>query len=90
MHTVILGEWAIVGLPGEIYTYIGKNIKSASPFERTLVFELSNGTVGYIPPRDVIERGVYEAKVARINSQCGPETADVLVYRALRSLNALK
>lgn len=90
VHTVILGEWAIVGLPGEIYTYIGKNIKSASPFERTLVFELSNGTVGYIPPRDVIERGVYEAKVARINSQCGPETADVLVYRALRSLNALK
>lgn len=90
VYTILLGPWAIVGLPGEIYTYIGKGIKTASPFERTLVFELSNGTVGYVPPIDVIERGVYEAKVARINSQCGAETADVMINKALEILNRMK
>ena len=89
VQTILLGPWAIVGLPGEIYTYVGQGIKTASPFERTLVFELSNGTVGYVPPGFVIEKGVYEAKTARINSQCGKETADAMIYKALESLNHL-
>ena len=89
VHVILLGPWAIVGLPGEIYTYIGKSIKAASPFDRTLIFELSNGTVGYVPPKEMIERGIYEAKVARINSQCGPETADLMINTAAELLNTL-
>lgn len=89
VHTLRLGPWAVVGLPGEIYTAIGRRIKAASPFPQTLIFELANGTWGYIPTPEVIAGGAYEGKVARCNSQCDPSTADRLVAHALAQLEAL-
>lgn len=94
VHTICLGDWAIVGLPGEIYTDIGRRIKAGSPFAKTVIFEMANGTRGYIPTREVVEAdlagvGPYEAKVARYNSQCDAGTADRLVGRALEQLRAL-
>lgn len=94
VHTIRLGDWAIVGLPGEIYSEIGHRIKAGSPFAQTVIFEMANGTRGYIPTREVVEAdlagtGPYEAKVAHYNSQCDAGTADRLVARALEQLNAL-
>lgn len=95
VHAIRLGDWAIIGLPGEIYTDIGRRIKAGSPFARTVIFEMANGTRGYIPTREIVEAdlagvGPYEAKVAHYNSQCDPGTADRLVAQALALLETLK
>ena len=89
VHTMRLGPWAIVGLPSEIFSEIGLAIKERSPFEHTLVFELANGHHGYIPPAYVIGSGAYEARVSKLNSACGPETAELLIEQSIRQLNAL-
>lgn len=62
VHVLRLGEIAIVGLPGEIFTDWGKVIKHWSPAKYTLIAELANDWFGYIPTTDQAQRGGYGAK----------------------------
>ncbi|MBR2500211.1 MAG: neutral/alkaline non-lysosomal ceramidase N-terminal domain-containing protein [Clostridia bacterium] len=60
-HIVIsMGDLAIVPLPFELFCEISLGIKKGSPFSKTLVFGLSNGSRGYIPTEDQIPFGGYE------------------------------
>ena len=90
IHTIRLGDWAIVGLPSEIFTDIGRRIKTASPFENTLIFELSNGTHGYIATQIVHESTAYESKVSKYNAYTAKDSGDRIVEAALRQLEELK
>jgi neutral ceramidase len=56
------GELMIVGLPGEIFTKWGMEIKHWSPTPWTIVVELANDALGYIPTTDQASRGGYGAK----------------------------
>ena len=91
VYTLRLGPWAIVGLPGEVYTVIGRSIKERSPFEHTLVFELANGCQGYFtPPHIQASPESYAATIFRGNGYTGPDAAEKLATEALRQLNLLK
>ncbi len=90
IHTLRLGDWAIVGLPSEIFTDIGRRIKTASPFEKTLIFELANGTHGYIATKIVHESTAYESKVSKVNACTASDSADRIVKAALAQLEELK
>lgn len=89
IHTMQIGPWALVGLPGEIYTEIGKRIKASSPYANTVIAELANGTNGYIPPDHIINSTAYEARFGKYNSRVGIGTADILVNGSLRMLREL-
>jgi hypothetical protein len=87
IHTLQIGPWTIVGLPSEIFSEIGHKIKAASPYANTLVFELANGTNGYIYPDRIIGSGAYEAKYSKYNSFANIGTADVLISNTVRLLS---
>ena len=53
-------EVAWVSLPGEVFTELGLGIKLDSPFRCTVIAELGNGLVGYIPSRRAYAQGNYE------------------------------
>lgn len=89
IHTIRLGDWAIVGLPSEIFTEIGRRIKEGSPFKNTVVFELANGTHGYISTKILQESTAYEAKVSKYNACTAKDSADRIVEAALRQLEEL-
>jgi hypothetical protein len=57
-----LGDLMFVGLPAEIFTMWGNEIKRWSPARHTFVIELANDALGYIPTTDQAERGGYGAK----------------------------
>ena len=57
--TDAIGNTAVVGLPAEIFTTIGLQVKTYSPAEHTLVVSLANERFGYIPPADQANRGGY-------------------------------
>ncbi|MBU0609814.1 MAG: hypothetical protein KKI08_18160, partial [Armatimonadetes bacterium] len=59
-----LGDYALVTLPGEIFTEFGLDIKLKSPAKRTFVMELANGIVGYVPTKRAFEGGGYEQRTA--------------------------
>lgn len=74
---------AIVCLPGEVFVELGLAIKQASPYETTLVIELSNAVETiYIPTRAAYAGGSYEVT----NSNLQPGAGEMLVEAALQLL----
>ncbi len=85
---VQIGDSAIIGLPGEIFTQIGLDIKANSPFPVTLISELSNDYIGYVPTDEALEQGGYETWAAR-SALPGPGTAKAMVDLSVELLNKL-
>jgi len=81
-----VGEWAAVGLPGEILTEIGLQIKQRSPFAVTAVISLANHSVGYVSTARAHEEGGYEPTW----SAPGPGAERVLVDAGLELLERLR
>jgi hypothetical protein len=75
-------QLAWVALSGEIFTELGLAIKLASPFQYTIVVELANGSVGYVPNRKSYPEGAYEV----ISARCGPGSGERLVDTATQIL----
>lgn len=76
-----LGEIIFVGLPGEIFTRWGLEIKHWSPAEYTFVAELANDWFGYIPTSDQAHRGAYGAKPIlsrRLDADGGRQMTDAV------------
>jgi hypothetical protein len=76
---------AWVSLPGEIFVELGLAIKQDSPFPHTVIAELANGVIGYIPSRRAYPQGNYEV----ISARCAPGSGETLVDTAVRLLHAL-
>ena len=60
VQTIRVGELAIVGLPGEVFCEFGLQLKRRSPAAHTLVVELANDAIGYLPTRNAFAQGGYE------------------------------
>ncbi len=83
------GDLALVGLPGEVFVELGLAIKRRSPFRKTMVLELANDWIGYVPTKRAFEEGSYETDLA-YSSRSQPEAGDLMVEEALRLLERLK
>lgn len=83
---VLGGEVAWVSLPGEVFVELGLAIKQRSPFRTTMLAELSNGSIGYIPDRRAFAEGNYEA----VSARCAPGGGELLVDAALKLLQEVR
>ncbi len=72
-------ETAIVTLPSEIFVNLGLSIKAASPFKTTLVIELSNDSVAYIPTKQAFLEGSYEVTNSRVERGSGEKLVEAAV-----------
>jgi hypothetical protein len=87
VQVIALGDdVAWVGLPGEIFVELGLAIKEASPYRCTIIAELANGAIGYIPNRSAYPEGAYEVLSAR----CAAGSGEQLVETAVKLLRELK
>jgi hypothetical protein len=83
VQVIALGDdLAWVSLPGEIFVELGLAIKKASPVRHTLLAELANGSIGYIPDRGAYPQGNYEV----VSARCAEGSGEMLVEAALRLL----
>lgn len=73
---------AIVGLPGELFVELGLAIKKSSPFETTLVIELTNRHIAYVPTEGAFLQGGYET----VNSRLAPGGGEMMVEAAIEIL----
>jgi hypothetical protein len=86
VQAIALGkDVAWVSLPGEVFTELGLAIKQDSPFPHTLIAELANGLLGYIPSRRAYDQGNYEVMSAR----CAQGSGERLVDAAVKILKEL-
>ncbi len=86
LQVLALGPVALVGIPGELFVELGREIQEKSPFSNTIIVALANDDIGYIPTRAAFEQGGYEPT----SSPIAPGGGERIVARAIELLNELK
>jgi hypothetical protein len=89
IQAVAIGDFAIVGMPGEIFVKIGLSIVDKSPFARTIAIAHTNGSIGYVPTADQVPLGGYEVERARSRKYgifIAPDSDQVLIDTSLKAL----
>lgn len=88
-----VGDCAIVGTPGELFSEIGQAVRSASPFATTLFAGYCQGVLGYVATAEEHPHGGYEPAVAHRGyahpAPFAPEAAQLLVDTSLDLLKGL-
>jgi hypothetical protein len=77
---------AITTNPCELFCEFGLAIKSGSPVKYTLVSELTNGAMGYVPTRQAFEEGGYEIRKLPGNSFLAMDAGERIVAATLEML----
>ena len=57
-----IGPVALIGIPGEPFTGIGRALKEAADWDVVLPCCLTNGSEGYFPMQDAYDEGGYESQ----------------------------
>jgi neutral ceramidase len=73
LSVIQLGETSLVTLPGEVFVRIALNIRSASPFMKTMFLGLTNDYIGYVPDRFATATAGYEVIASRVPWNAGVE-----------------
>jgi neutral ceramidase len=88
VQVIALGDVAIVGFPVELFSDLGRRVKTGSPFPDTFIATLANGWHGYAPTLEAFARGGYEPRFA-YPSRLAPEAGDRMTDTALELLQRL-
>ena len=82
-----IGDVGVVGLPGEIFCELGMEIKNCSPAKHTIVVELANDAIGYMPAEEAFGQGRYESTPGTTMYVKG--SGEKLTSSAIEQLNRL-
>ena len=88
LQVVLIGDVAIVGVPAELFTSLGMEIKRRSPFEDTYIVELANDWIGYLPDREGHRLGGYQVWTG-LHSYAEPGTGERVVDEVVMVLKEL-
>lgn len=84
LQVLRLGPWALLALPGEPFTALGRQIRALAPYQGLMMAAIANdyGPVSYMAERADFELGGYELIV----TPAAAETGERLVAEALALL----
>lgn len=83
------GDFAILGLCGEVFHEIAMNLRKASPFRHTWVNSLCNDELSYLMPAHEYKRDIESGKMNTQKEFALPdETAEDLIYKTFKELFA--
>jgi len=88
LQAIRIGDFAICGIPFEVFVEIGLDLKKRSPFPQTMVVGLANGRHGYLPTLEQHPLGGYETWLG--TNQVQEDTSVILTNRLLEMLSELK
>ena len=86
VFAIRVGEFFLVGLPGEPFTEIGRRIFTASPYPCTMISTITNGMTTYFPTSEALREGGYEA----VTSSIGIGADDAIVENMISLMKELK
>ena len=85
LTAAVIGDVALIGLPGEPFTGIGRALKALPGWAMVLPCCIANGYEGYFPMREAYDEGGYEAR----SSLFAAGVAERLIERAGALLHAI-
>ncbi len=65
IQALMIGDWIVVGVPGELFCCLGEDIRRAARRCRVWVIGYANGYLGYIAPTEAHRVGGYEVSPGR-------------------------
>ncbi|NOY00577.1 MAG: hypothetical protein GXP30_12700 [Verrucomicrobia bacterium] len=80
---------ALVGVPAEYFTGLGVDIKKRSPFKYTVVAELANDWIGYLPDREAHKLGGYQTWMG-LHSYAEVGTGEKIADEIVKMLGEIK
>lgn len=85
-----IGPLGIVSNPAEYFCCFGLAIKEKSPFAQTMVVELANGCIGYVPDEKALgpKGGGYEPRHA-CSSKLVPEAGKLIAKKSVELLKKI-
>lgn len=86
LSAVKIGPVAFVGIPGEPFSEIGKQIKATEGFEMIISSCNTNGKEGYFPMQDSYDEGGYEARSSNFKAGVG----EYIIKEAKELLDSLQ
>lgn len=89
LQAIRIGDVAIAAVPAEFFTKLGLDIKNRSPFRNTLVAELANDWIGYVPDQDAFKLGGYQVWTG-FHSYCEPGTGERIVDEMVAMLHEIR
>ena len=84
-QAVRMNDWMLAGLPAEISTGLGKQIKASVPVHVLMLASLANDTLGYALTPDDYRQGGYEACMTFY----GKETGTFIVDQSLSTIDQI-
>lgn len=88
-----LGDTAVVGTPGELFTEIGSTVRRASPFQTTIFAGYCQGVLGYFATREEYPFGGYEPTIAQRGyghpAPFAPEAGELIAAESITLLKEL-
>ncbi len=89
LQAIVIGDVAIAAVPGEYFTGLGMDIKRRSPFTNTMVVELANDSIGYLPDREAYDLGGYQTWMG-LHSFVEPGTGERVADEMITMLHELR
>jgi neutral ceramidase len=88
LHILTIGDIAFVGVPGQLFTNLGMEIKRRSQFRYTYIIGLANDEIGYLAERRDFELGGYQLWTG-LHSFSAEQTGSEIVDQAVKMLGEL-
>ena len=82
---IAIGSVALIGIPGEPFTGIGRGLKEAPGWDLVLPCCLTNGNEGYFPMQEAYDEGGYESQSSFFKAG----VAEFLIEEGTKLLNDL-
>ncbi len=86
LSAISFGPVAIIGIPGEPFSGIGKALKRTEGFDMVIPCCLTNGSEGYFPMQDSYDEGGYEARSSRFKAG----VAEFIITEGQKLLHSIK
>ena len=67
LSAISFGDFALLGIPGELFVEIGRKVERESIFDATFVCCLTNGGDCYFPTESAYDEGGYEARSSKLD-----------------------
>ena len=79
LNAIKIGNNVILTHPAELFSSLGYEIMSNSPYNQTMVVGYANGSIGYIPDRNSYNEGGYESFSCSFKAGEGERLRDLAV-----------
>jgi len=70
---LMVGNIALAGVSGEVFTLISQRLQKESPFSHTVMVTHANGSSGYIPNDAAFDQISYEITASRLKPSCAED-----------------